>query len=70
MVLMAALALIVLAGPFAQAQTFNVIRDFTGGGDGAFPVTGLTMISPGNFYGTTSSGANQSLWDQRVRRPI
>lgn len=46
-------------GPLAQAQTFSVIHNFTGGGDGAYPTTGLTMISPGNFYGTTSSGANQ-----------
>src|ERR1039457_2513816 len=37
----------------AQAQTFKVIHNFTGGGDGFDPVTGLTMDRAGNLYGTT-----------------
>ena len=40
----------------AQAQTFTVLHTFTGGGDGGDPLTGLTMDSAGNFYGTTWGG--------------
>jgi uncharacterized repeat protein (TIGR03803 family) len=45
--------------PFAlaHAQTFHVLHNFSGGGDGATPSAGLT-ISGGNFYGTTMSGAS------------
>ena len=39
-----------------QAQTFTVIHAFTGGGDGGDPMSGLTMDSAGNFYGTTWGG--------------
>ena len=44
------------SAPSAQAQTFNVLHNFTGGGDGASPGAGLTMDKGGNFYGTTESG--------------
>jgi uncharacterized repeat protein (TIGR03803 family) len=37
----------------AQAQTFQVIHNFTGGIDGAAPFAGLTIDAAGNFYGTT-----------------
>ncbi len=37
----------------ALAQTFTVLHDFTGGGDGAHPNAGLTSDSAGNLYGTT-----------------
>jgi uncharacterized repeat protein (TIGR03803 family) len=40
----------------AQAQTFSVIHQFTGGNDGRNPLAGLTMDRAGNFYGTTSDG--------------
>ena len=40
----------------AQAQTFNVTHNFTGGRDGASPSAGVTMDKGGNFYGTTSNG--------------
>jgi hypothetical protein len=40
----------------AQAQTLTVIHTFTGGGDGSYPKTGLTMNAAGDFYGTTFSG--------------
>lgn len=46
-------ALVVMLGHSAQAQTFTVLHNFTGGGDGAHPVAGLTSDSAGNFYGTT-----------------
>ncbi|MGA2370950.1 MAG: choice-of-anchor tandem repeat GloVer-containing protein [Candidatus Korobacteraceae bacterium] len=44
------------AGQDVQAQTFNVIHDFTGGGDGAGPEAGLIMDRAGNLYGTASGG--------------
>ena len=45
----------------AQAQTFNVIHNFSGGQDGATPYTGLTMDKAGNFYGTTYAGGSSKL---------
>jgi uncharacterized repeat protein (TIGR03803 family) len=47
-------ALMVMFAQSAQAQTFNVIHNFTGGGDGFDPRTGLTMDRAGNLYGTTA----------------
>ncbi len=54
-------ALTVLAPPVAQAQTFNVIYNFTGGQDGATPYAGLTMDKAGDFYSTTFSGGASKL---------
>src|SRR5271157_1534575 len=45
----------------AQAQTLTVLHNFTSGGDGDFPLAGLTMDSAGNFYGTTAAGGHASL---------
>ncbi len=62
-----ALALVigfVLAGSFTQsvqAQTLNVIHNFTGGGDGADPRAGLTKDAAGNFYGTSRDGGTYGL---------
>lgn len=42
--------------PTAQAQTYQVIYNFTGGADGAYPSTGLTIDGPGNIYGTAFGG--------------
>jgi uncharacterized repeat protein (TIGR03803 family) len=39
----------------AQAQTFQVIHNFTGA-DGAVPEADLTLDAAGNLYGTTSAG--------------
>ena len=47
---------VVLTQP-AQAQTYSVIHNFTGGLDGKNPYAGLTMDAAGNLYGTTC-GAN------------
>ena len=46
------------ANQSAQAQTFSVIHQFTGGQDGANPYAGLTMDAAGNLYGTAASGGN------------
>jgi len=45
-------ALTVALTQSAQAQTFKVIYNFTGGADGGYP-SGLTIDKAGNFYGTT-----------------
>ncbi len=34
----------------------TIIYNFTGGPDGGAPITGLTLGSNGDFYGTTSEG--------------
>ena len=47
-----AFLLIVIAPQAAQAQTFNVIHNFTCGSDGGNPFAGLTMDKAGNLYGT------------------
>ena len=40
----------------AQGQSFQVIYNFTGGQDGAYPSSGLTIDPADNIYGTTFSG--------------
>ena len=47
---------IVFIVPPAQAQTYSVIHNFTGGSDGGFPQAGLTMDRAGKLYGTASTG--------------
>ena len=39
-----------------KAQTFSVIYNFTGSGDGAAPVAGVTVDASGNLYCTASMG--------------
>src|SRR5271165_1096627 len=55
-----ALAIVLVLTPVvtqsAQAQTFNVIHNFTGGQDGANPLAGLTIDRGGNLYGTAYRG--------------
>jgi hypothetical protein len=36
----------------------TVLHRFTGGHDGSLPITGLTMDSAGNLYGTVPAGGN------------
>jgi uncharacterized repeat protein (TIGR03803 family) len=50
------LGLKVVSAATAQAQTFSVIHNFTGGSDGADPLAGFTIDVAGNLYGTASSG--------------
>ena len=47
------LILLVTAVPAAQAQTYQVIHNFTGKADGSDPVAGLTMDRAGNLYGAS-----------------
>lgn len=52
---------LVLASSFVlvqstQAQSFNVIHNFTGGTDGGNPLNGLVLGAGGYMYGTTSAG--------------
>ena len=54
--LVLAFLMIAVAGQPAQAQTFQVIHSFTGGGDGATPWAGVTLDKAGNLYGTASAG--------------
>jgi uncharacterized repeat protein (TIGR03803 family) len=42
--------------PAAGRWQETVLYRFTGGSDGAFPYTGVTLDSAGNLYGTTNSG--------------
>jgi len=56
--LVGAFGLTVVATPAAQAQTYKVIHNFTGGGDGANPSAGLTINRAGNLYGTTYNGGS------------
>jgi uncharacterized repeat protein (TIGR03803 family) len=55
-----ALGLGAVAAPQAKAQTFTVIRSFTGGSDGANPLSGL-FFAGGNLFGTASSGGSSGL---------
>ncbi|HLI62726.1 MAG TPA: choice-of-anchor tandem repeat GloVer-containing protein [Terriglobales bacterium] len=47
--------------PTAQGQTYSVIYTFTGGPDGAYPSTGLTMDAAGHLYGTAFSGGTAGM---------
>src|ERR1700757_1172477 len=51
-------AVAALLAPAVQAQTYSVIHNFTGGGDGATPMAGLTIDGAGNFYGAANFGGN------------
>jgi uncharacterized repeat protein (TIGR03803 family) len=54
------LGLALIALPGAQAQTFSVVHNFTGGSDGGGPLNGFTSDGAGNLYGTTSSGGTSN----------
>jgi uncharacterized repeat protein (TIGR03803 family) len=56
--LASAIGLVAAAASCAQAQTLNVVHNFTGGSDGADPVDGFTMSATGTLYGTASSGGD------------
>lgn len=50
----------------AGAQTFTVIHNFTGGSDGAEPISGLTIGRDGNLYGTTNEGGQGTCGPQNA----
>ena len=49
-------ALAVMLAHSAQAQTYTVLHNFTGGDDGGGPLAGVTLDPSGNLYGTTPAG--------------
>ncbi len=53
--LMASATVALIAGPDAHAQTYSVIHNFSGPGDGALPAVGVTLRG-GILYGTTAEG--------------
>jgi uncharacterized repeat protein (TIGR03803 family) len=56
LLLAAVLGLLLTSPQVAQAQTLTTLYSFTGGADGGFPNSGLTLDAQGNLYGTTSQG--------------
>src|SRR5271157_5627773 len=53
------LAIVPAQTRLAEAQTYTVVHNFTGGSDGAYPLAGVTIDPRGNFYGTTSGGGEK-----------
>ncbi|MBV9693194.1 MAG: hypothetical protein JO261_05795, partial [Alphaproteobacteria bacterium] len=49
-----------MMGP-VQAQSLDVVHNFTGGSDGGNPVDGFTMGPTGSLYGTASAGGDFGL---------
>ncbi len=62
------LALMMVLTQSAQAQTFNVIHNFSGGQDGANPTAGVTMSGAGTLYGTTYAGGMGAGTVYRLKR--
>lgn len=58
--LLCAFVLIVLLIAAAQAQTYNVLHNFTNGLDGAFPVGSLSTDRAGSIYGVTAVSDDSS----------
>jgi uncharacterized repeat protein (TIGR03803 family) len=56
----AVIALAALTITPAQAQTYTVIHNFTGGADGGVPNSTLAIDAAGNLYGTTVYGGNRT----------
>jgi uncharacterized repeat protein (TIGR03803 family) len=59
--LLAVFALTLLTTHAIEAQTFSVIHNFSGGGDGKYPDAGVTVGPSGVLYGTASAGGTQGL---------
>ncbi|MGO9517374.1 MAG: choice-of-anchor tandem repeat GloVer-containing protein [Candidatus Korobacteraceae bacterium] len=58
--LVLAFALSIIATPWASAQTYTVLHNFSGGGDGVTPEAGLTIDAAGNLYGSAATGGGGS----------
>ncbi|MGO9563845.1 MAG: choice-of-anchor tandem repeat GloVer-containing protein [Candidatus Korobacteraceae bacterium] len=52
------LFILLVAAIAAQAQTFTVLHEFTGGTDGSGPYSTLVMDHSGNLYGIATYGAH------------
>jgi uncharacterized repeat protein (TIGR03803 family) len=52
------LGLIAVLTEPAQTQTYQVIYNFTGGDDGAYPKAGVTLGKGGGYYGTAYQGGS------------
>lgn len=52
-----ALLFLVVMAQAAEAQTFSVLHNFTGGADGYYPEAGLTLHGTGNLYGGAGPSA-------------
>src|SRR5439155_27001870 len=50
-----------LAPGVAIAQSYEVLHNFGGTGDGAVPVASLIQGTDGNFYGTTAAGGTDGV---------
>lgn len=50
--------------PSANGWTYTDLYDFTGGSDGAYPVSNVVFDAQGNLYGTTSTGGSGSCTSQ------
>ncbi|MGB8771577.1 MAG: choice-of-anchor tandem repeat GloVer-containing protein, partial [Candidatus Korobacteraceae bacterium] len=46
--------------PSANGWIYNDLYDFTGGSDGANPVSNVVIDAQGNLYGTASNGGDNS----------
>ncbi len=57
-----ALTLLVLVAAPSEAQVLTVLHDFTGGNDGRYPVSTLTLGTDGNFYGVTYGETGSSVF--------
>jgi uncharacterized repeat protein (TIGR03803 family) len=62
------LGLAIALSSISQAQTFNVIHNFTGQSDGRNPEAGLTIDGAGNLYGTAFLGRFGGGTVYRLRR--
>jgi uncharacterized repeat protein (TIGR03803 family) len=56
--LAASLACFIFVPVLAQAQTYKVLYNFTGGADGSAATAGLIRDAAGNLYGVTEGGGN------------
>jgi uncharacterized repeat protein (TIGR03803 family) len=50
-------ALTMLAAQPAQAQTYTILHNFSGGLDGSHPTAGLTLVGTGNLFGGADPSA-------------
>ena len=46
--------------PSSPYWTYTSLHDFTGGSDGSGPISNVIFDTPGNLYGTASTGGNKS----------